>query len=191
MFPDRLLSLTALSVPHIDAFSEAMRIDEVQQKSSAYMHHMCAVGAENRLYETLTTGINEEYRQRGIPEYYLKDRLKILSSKQALRKCMWWYNGASKAYLGLPPLFDDNGVIIEGTAKPAIAKLGKVRVPTMLIWGRQDPYIKESGVRLCKNYVDAPFELAEVDCGHWMTFEATNEVNELILKSLQRIRSVL
>lgn len=191
LFPDRLLSLTALSVPHIDAFSEAMRTDEVQQISSAYMHAMCAVGAENRFFEALTTELNDTYKDQGFPDYYLKDRMSIFSSKEALRKCMWWYNGANKSFLGLPPLFDKNGKIIEGSAKPAKAKLGKVIVPTMFVWGNKDPYIKESGVTLCKDYVDAPYDFAEVDCGHWMTFEATDEVNRLILKSLQNIRSVL
>lgn len=86
LFSDRLLSFTALSIPHIDVFSHAMKVDMEQAKSSAYMYKMVAQGSEEFMFQPLTQVLNERYASQGVPKYYLDDRSKIISSKEVLRK---------------------------------------------------------------------------------------------------------
>ncbi len=69
-------------------------------------------------------------------------------------------------------------------AKSDLAK-GRVRVPTLFIFGEQDHAVLPATVRNVRGFIDAPyFELRIPDSGHWVQNEAADEVNEALLKFL-------
>jgi pimeloyl-ACP methyl ester carboxylesterase len=58
---------------------------------------------------------------------------------------------------------------------------GRIRVPTLFIYGEQDPTIVPETVRNVGAYVDAPYrELRIKDSGHWVQNEAIAEVNSAL-----------
>lgn len=62
---------------------------------------------------------------------------------------------------------------------------GKIRVPTLFIYGEQDMAVLPETVRDVGRFVDAPYrELRISDSGHWVQNEAIEEVNEALLKFL-------
>jgi pimeloyl-ACP methyl ester carboxylesterase len=62
---------------------------------------------------------------------------------------------------------------------------GRVRVPTLFIFGEQDFAILPATVRGVAKYIDAPFsELRIPDSGHWVQNEAADEVNAALLEFL-------
>jgi pimeloyl-ACP methyl ester carboxylesterase len=66
-----------------------------------------------------------------------------------------------------------------------IARDGRVRVPTLFIFGEQDFAILPQTVRGVENYIDAPYrELRIADSGHWVQNEAVDEVNAALLEFL-------
>lgn len=62
---------------------------------------------------------------------------------------------------------------------------GRVRVPTLFIYGEQDVAIIPETVRGVGRFVDAPYrELRIADSGHWVQNEAVEEVNAALLDFL-------
>jgi len=66
------------------------------------------------------------------------------------------------------------------------ASNGRVRVPTLFIFGEQDFAIIPATVRGLDKYIDADYrELRIPDSGHWVQNEAPEEVNAALLEFLQ------
>ena len=62
---------------------------------------------------------------------------------------------------------------------------GRIRVPTLFIFGEQDFAIIPETVRGQEKYIDADYrELHIPDCGHWVQNEAPEEVNAALLEFL-------
>jgi pimeloyl-ACP methyl ester carboxylesterase len=62
---------------------------------------------------------------------------------------------------------------------------GRIRVPTLFIFGEQDFAIIPETVRGVGNYVDAPYREVRIpDSGHWVQNEAVDEVNSVLLDFL-------
>ena len=71
-----------------------------------------------------------------------------------------------------------------GTETPKDAD-GRIRVPTLFIYGEQDIAVIPSTVRDLGRFIDAPYrELRIPDSGHWVQNEAVDEVNGALLEFL-------
>jgi pimeloyl-ACP methyl ester carboxylesterase len=71
-----------------------------------------------------------------------------------------------------------------GTETPKDAD-GRIRVPTLFIYGEQDVAVLPSTVRDLGRFIDAPYrELRIPDSGHWVQNEAVDEVNAALLEFL-------
>jgi epoxide hydrolase 4 len=63
---------------------------------------------------------------------------------------------------------------------------GRIRVPTMFIFGEQDFAILPATIRGWEQYIDAPYrEVRIADSGHWVQNEAAEEVNAALLEFLE------
>ena len=81
----------------------------------------------------------------------------------------------------------------EHTARPGETKTdqarpgsdGRIRVPTLFIYGEQDFAILPATVRGVGDHINAPYrELRIADSGHWVQNEAAEEVNAALLEFL-------
>jgi pimeloyl-ACP methyl ester carboxylesterase len=71
-----------------------------------------------------------------------------------------------------------------GTETPKDAD-GRIRVPTLFIYGERDIAVIPSTVRDIGRFIDAPYrELRIPDSGHWVQNEAVEEVNSALLEFL-------
>jgi epoxide hydrolase 4 len=71
-----------------------------------------------------------------------------------------------------------------GTETPKDAD-GRIRVPTLFIYGEQDIAVIPSTVRDLGRFIEAPYrELRIPDSGHWVQNEAVDEVNQALLEFL-------
>jgi epoxide hydrolase 4 len=62
---------------------------------------------------------------------------------------------------------------------------GRIRVPTLFIYGEKDHAVLPETVRGVNRFVDAPYsELRIADSAHWVQNEAVAEVNEALLQFL-------
>ena len=64
-------------------------------------------------------------------------------------------------------------------------KNGRIRVPTLFIFGEQDSAILPQTVRGVSDYIDAPYrEVRIAESGHWVQNEAVDEVNAALVEFL-------
>lgn len=66
----------------------------------------------------------------------------------------------------------------------------KIRSPTLILWGKEDVVLRRELYEKMSDYIDAPLDIVELDCGHWTPQEAPNEVNRQVLLFLARSSSI-
>jgi pimeloyl-ACP methyl ester carboxylesterase len=161
-FPKRVQSWTAMSVPHPEAFSSAITTDAAQYEASSYIRmfqwplipeRALKSGDYKRLKAIWNQSSSEEV------EAYLS----VLSQPGCLTAALNWYRANYKT------LMKGENVV------------GKVSVPTLFIWGTQDPAVLRSGAEQNADYVAGSYDEYFLDAGHWLIQEAFAEVSSLIL----------
>jgi pimeloyl-ACP methyl ester carboxylesterase len=157
-YSHRVRSLTAVSVPHLGAFAEALRSDPAQQLASRYMNDFRepAPVPENKILGSgpLTLpGVKPEkcavYRKR-------------LVEGGGLTPALNWYR--ANDFTGYEQ---------------------RVRVPTLFIASTGDVLVAPSGVQATKNWVTGPYRLENlVGVGHNVPEEAAEQTSALLLEHL-------
>ena len=158
-FPERLLTLTALSVPHPAAFLKAVATSR-QALSSWYMLFFQLPWIPERLLLS-KRAISGFMATRSAPEL-AEAEVKALQQPGMLKAALNWYRG------------------MPFSSPRETAKL--VTVPTLYVWSDDDIALKEKGARLCADYVvaDYRFEVLE-GASHWLLDEQPETVADLLL----------
>jgi len=158
---ERILTWTALSVPHLDAFGDAIVNDETQEEKSYYI---------------------DIFRMKFIPELYFKflnyRNLKNIWSSSSDMQVEKYMNvfGQRKAITGALNWY---------RANEFDRKIGVIYVPTLMIYGLNDAAIAEKGVDETEKYIKAPYTLKKLNVSHWIMQESFEEVSVFILDHLQ------
>jgi pimeloyl-ACP methyl ester carboxylesterase len=160
-FPERLRTLSAVSVPHPLAFVDALRTDPDQRARSQYMRDWQAVGETERMM--LDGGLEQVFG--GIPGVAVDRYLAVLREPGALTAALSWYRAQSRA--------DVDG-------------LAPVPVPTLHVWSDRDPALGGVATRATAPHVTGPYRL-EVLSGvsHWVPEEAPERLSALLLQHLE------
>jgi pimeloyl-ACP methyl ester carboxylesterase len=145
--PDRVRSLTAVSVPHPVAFAQAIRSDPDQQRRSAYIDLFRTVGkAEHVLARDDGAGLRKVLDGVG-------ERIDVyadaLLEPGALTATLNWYRALS---------IDE------------LTKVGPVSRPTTYVWGDRDTAVGQVAATSCADHVTGDYRflpLPGVD--HWVT----------------------
>jgi pimeloyl-ACP methyl ester carboxylesterase len=163
-YPDRLLSLTALSVPHPAAFAKAI-VTSRQALSSWYMLFFQLP----RIPEWFLLNSRGEISMAGLlksksahaPEL-AQAEAKAMQEPGTLTAALNWYRAI--------PLSNSR-------------EAGrKVTVPTLHIWSDGDIALREKGARLCGDYVTADYRFEQLNgVSHWIVDERPDKVADLML----------
>jgi pimeloyl-ACP methyl ester carboxylesterase len=159
--PSRLLSLTVLSTPHLDAFLAALRNDPDQQNRSSYFTLFRAPNhqAETELLADDAKLLRGAYRGK-VPAAEVDANVRRFSENGTLTAALNWYRAANLA------------------ADP----LGPITVPTTYIWGDQDQALGEVAALATKNYVTGPYRFERLSGkSHWLLEECPDVVSKLVL----------
>lgn len=179
----RVKSFSALSIPHVDAFSAGLygeTADVAQQMASQYFSMFVLPNSAsirgNFWYRALgrTSGRGNEY-VTGVSSFSAKD----------FQKALYWYNGAKNdGILAFPPNFSwiylaKAGmyslaflrIIFGGEPNkgiPASNPIGNVYIPSLFVCGSQDPSIlcNRDYALKTKDYCKGGYQYVEVDCAH-------------------------
>ncbi len=159
--PERLRTLTAVSVPHPLAFLHALRTDPDQRARSQYMRDWQDEGRTERAM--LDGGLEQVFG--GIPGVAVEQYLTALRKPGALTAALSWYRAQSRADLeGLAP----------------------VAVPTLHVWSDADPALGEVATRASAQHVAAPYRLEVLGgVSHWIPEEAPDRLAALVLEQLR------
>jgi pimeloyl-ACP methyl ester carboxylesterase len=158
--PQRLRTLTAVSVPHPDAYAKALREDPDQQQRSAYIRVFRSSGAERTLLANNAEKLRRIYDFK-IPERHVTEYVQRFTEPGALTAALNWYRAA------------------------AFGTVGPVSVPTLYVWSTDDVAIGSTGALACGDHVTGPyrFEVLE-DVSHWIPEEAPELLSRLLLEHL-------
>ncbi|NKS64142.1 alpha/beta fold hydrolase [Rhodococcus hoagii] len=157
--PERIRSLTAVSVPHPAAFGWALREDADQQRRSGYIGLLRQEGkAEAVLLEDDSRRLRAMFGD-GNAEL-VEEHVRLLSQPGALTAAMNWYRAMTRAFGDLPP----------------------VRVPTTYVWSTADPALGPAAAKRCAEFVDAPYRFVVLDgASHWIPEEHPDALADAIL----------
>lgn len=158
--PERIRSLTAVSVPHPAAFGWALREDADQQRRSGYIGLLRQEGrAEAVLLEDDSRRLRAMFGDGNDLEL-VEEHVRLLSQPGALTAAMNWYRAMTRAFGDLPP----------------------VRVPTTYVWSTADPALGPAAAKRCAEFVDAPYRFVVLDgASHWIPEEHPDALADAIL----------
>jgi pimeloyl-ACP methyl ester carboxylesterase len=159
--PERLRSLTAVSVPPPPAMARAMRRGR-QALASWYMLAFQVPGlAERSLAGGKLAGM---LRRAGLSPAAAERDAAAMADDGALTAALNWYR-AMRFSGGSEPL--------------------RVRVPTLYVWSDGDTAITRGAALLADRYVRAPFRFVELrGVSHWIPDQAPDQLAELIVEHL-------
>jgi pimeloyl-ACP methyl ester carboxylesterase len=162
--PDRVRTLTALSVPHLQAFLEAMT------RSSQALHSWYfAFFQIPKLPEAILARAGEkrfvaQLGRTGLDEDSARRYARRAASPGAMTGPINWYRA-------LP--FEVR------------TRLGPVTAPTLYVWGDSDPFISRVAAERCARHVSGPFQFETVVGGtHWLPSGSVDDIAPLLLGHL-------
>ncbi len=165
----RVLSVTALSIPHGAAFVEAIMNDPEQQRRSSYMAVFRTPVLAEYLFGMLDMGLlkamHEVNQGAALDEY-----VRVLSEPGAMTAALNWYRASA--------LGSDEADLAQGSSM--------IHVPALFIGGRRDGAVASSGIDAQAKYMAGPFESHMRDAGHWLMGEDTEFLVETIIDFVGR-----
>ncbi|MEO1654140.1 MAG: alpha/beta hydrolase, partial [Bacteroidota bacterium] len=164
--PDRILSYTAMSVPHLDAFSKAYLEDSVQYAASSYIRDLQTWKFPEFIlarqdYKMLASFWDQQ------PKEEIAAYKALFSQKGALTSAINWYRA-------------NYDLFNEGYT------LGQTKVPVLFLWGKNDFALMRSGAEATEQYVSDYYRFVELAAGHWLIQEAYDRVQKEVLAHLER-----
>lgn len=162
--PERVLSLTALSVPHPAAMVAAAGRPAQARRSWYMAAFQVPVVIERALVPRLAQG----YAGLGVRPDAAARYARRFGTPGALTGPVNWYRALKWAAFDGP-----------GRRAPRV-----VTVPTLYVWGNADPYVDRSAAELCERFVGADYHFVELDAGHWLPENHAGPVAALIVEQL-------
>jgi pimeloyl-ACP methyl ester carboxylesterase len=174
--PEVVRSLTILNAPQGPVSARLRREDAGQRAKSWYMLLFQFPGvAEAWLSDDDFANLRGFVFDTAAPGTFPPEDREVfvdaLRRDGALTAALNWYRGTA----GIRAERGDDGV-----------QFAPVSVPTLLIWGKDDPAIGRDAVMACKDNMTGPYELLEIDCGHWIVQEALDQITGPITAHLKK-----
>jgi len=165
--PDRVPTLTSVSVPHPAAYTVAYRADPEQKERSAYIR---LFWQEGKAEEVLLADDGRRLRrmlgteaETGIPAEAVDEYVSVLSAPGALTAALNWYR-----QMGSGP------------------RLDPVDVPTTYVWSDGDVAIGRTAADACEQFVTGPYRFVELHgVTHWIPEQAAGQLATAILAQTQ------
>jgi len=161
-FPERVHTWTALSIPHLQVFFDALANDEEQQKRSAYMDKLRMPIVPEFLFalfqNSIFESVAEVWTEEQIVEYKSMHR-----DHGALSAALNWYR-ANDA---------DNISQIEMD--------NKITRPTLFIWGSEDDVVAPHIITKQEALIDAPYRSLKLHAGHSLMQEKEDSIIQAIV----------
>ena len=161
--PERLASLTTMSVPHPAAFLKAMATSR-QALASWYIY----------FFQCPAFRSDTSWAGKGMPPDCRRSCSRRLSNPLRLLTAMpaQW----PSPECSLPP----STGIARSRCRTFAAPVEKITVPTMYVWSDGDTALLEKGARNCGRYVSGEYRFETLHGSHWMLDEQPDAVAALL-----------
>ena len=155
--PDRLWTVTPVSVPHPQSFLRSLVRSDQLLRSWYMAAFQLPVLPERGVFRSLGPAL----RRSGLPAEaarHVTDRFRTAAD---LTTAMDWYRGLPFAF--------------RSPTRPS-------RVPTTFVWGRGDRFLGRAGAEGTVAFVQADYRFVELDAGHWIPDTHPAELAGIILE---------
>jgi pimeloyl-ACP methyl ester carboxylesterase len=153
---DRVATLTVLSTPHPAALMKSLWTSKQGLRSWYMALFQLPALPEALARRTLAKSLLDN----GLPAEFVDHYAEAMAEPGALTGALNWYRG-----------------IPFSMRQP----LGPIKVPTSYIWGRRDSVLARAAVKLTADYVNGPYEVVELDAGHWLPETVPDAVADAVL----------
>jgi pimeloyl-ACP methyl ester carboxylesterase len=162
-YPNRVRSLTSLSMPHPSALAEALSHPDSQLRRSSYvLFYRLPVLAE-LIFGFDQAALLQYLKWQDHPHEQVEEYRRVFGEPGALHAALNWYRAFE--FRSLDPV-------------------GKVRPPTLLIWGREDGAFGRVAATETVNFMDGAYRLHTVAAGHNLILETPDIVTEDVFAHL-------
>ncbi len=159
--PDRLRSLTVLSVPHPGAMAKAMVTSDQALRSTYMAAFQLPVLPERALLAGGGAPLNRMLRRSGLPEHLADHYVARMREPGALTAALNWYR-ALPWHAGDP--------------------VGPNRVPTLHVWSTGDTFLGRTATEDTARFCTSSYRLEVLeDVPHWIPELAAERVGELVV----------
>ena len=166
IYPQRVLSWSALSIAHPAAFSEALRTDPDQQARSRYFILFAMPWLPEALFSFNDLAMLKGAWSR-MPAGATAEYIEVFSEPGALTGAFNWYR-AMAGFSG-----SDTSLAME------------VATPTLFIWGNHDMAAGRWAVEAQAQYMVGPYQEVELDAGHWLMEDEPQVLTGAIIRHLE------
>jgi epoxide hydrolase 4 len=176
--PECLEKLIVINMTHPGVFARELRNNPAQQQASSYMVWFQSSEAEKRLTGNNYAQLIETVIDPGLVKGYFteEDRKAYLDAWSQPGAMSGGLNYYRAARLGPPSA---GGGRLSGNYAADPSKL-KVHVPTLVIWGEQDPYLLPGNLQGLEEFVPN-VKIKRIPSGtHWVIHERPDLVNQYI-----------
>ena len=158
--PDRVRTLTAISVPHPAAMAKAMVTSDQVLRSSYVVVFQLPLVPERLMLAGNGAALRRTLRHSGLPDDRVDHYVARMREPGALTSALGWYRALP--WNGRDPV-------------------GKVRVPTLHLWSTGDAFLGRAATEATSRFVQAPYRLEVLDdVTHWIPELAPEWVAELV-----------
>lgn len=166
-FPNKIISWTAMSVPHLSAFSKAFKTDKIQRKKSGYIKwFLPPFLPEIWLRRKDFSLLKRLWKLCGEEE--LAYNLSVFRRKKTLTGALNYY----RANLG------------PGKGK----KIGKISSPTLFLYGRKDLAIGNTAAEFNHFYMIGDYAYEFLDGGHWLIQSNYEDISKAVVNHVEKFR---
>ncbi len=169
--PDLVLSWTALSFPHLQAFGSAMQNDKEQKKMSRYILMFQIPFLPEIMFRRNDFKVFRTFWEN-CSDDEVSDYLTVFRDKKGLTAALSYYR-SNYRYMK------------QYKTKKLLAA---VKTPTLFIWGDEDFAISKYAAENCKEYVDGYYEFVKISGGHWLIQTHYSEVKSKIIQHLMKYK---
>jgi pimeloyl-ACP methyl ester carboxylesterase len=156
--PERVRSLTAVSVPHLAAYGWALRHDADQQQRASYIRLLRMEKAERVLLEDDARRLRAAYGT-AVPTALKERYVRHFQEPGALTAALNWYRAM----------------------RADLAEIPAVRVPTSYVWSDQDEALGRAAAERCGDFVAADYEFVELTgVSHWVPEQAPEQLARVV-----------
>ena len=164
--PARVISFGGLSVPHPLAFAEAVRGDPDQRRRSRYFLLFRLPWLPELLLSFARQHVLRSVMYRAMPREHVAEYLSLVAEPGALTAMLNYYRAMGR-----------------GSGLPGAPE---IELPVLFVWGNRDPAVARSGVEKQRRFVTGPYELVEIDGGHWLLERNTEQTIRCVVEHITR-----
>ncbi len=176
LFPERVISWTAMSNCYPKDYYDVMFNYPPQRKMSQYVFDFCEPDAEEKLMADGGYGGIVDY-WHALPSDMLEEYKRVFNCREAFFGALGWYRAWTLQALK------------RGVYETVPIPLEGVELPTLTIRGLYDPYVGPEGFSRTHRYMLGEYTFMQLKAGHWLMETVPEMVVPPIVRHIEAHRT--